>query len=72
MRILKEVFRCDDGDYARDNAYWKAHDIVAMIEALEERERPRLLDRVASLTEIYRELSAAYQAVKAEGDIPLA
>jgi tRNA(Arg) A34 adenosine deaminase TadA len=72
LRILKEVFRCEDGDYARENAYWKAHDILTLIEAVAEPERGRLLERVENLSEIYQDLSARYQAVKAEGDIPLA
>lgn len=72
LRILKEVFRCENGDYARDNAYWKASSIEDSIEALEEPDRSHLLERVEALSAIYRQLSATYQSVKEKGDIPLA
>lgn len=72
LRILKEVFRCEHGDYSRDNTYWKAYAIPTLIEDLEEPDRSRLLERLEALSAIYRELSEAYQAVKAAGDIPLA
>jgi len=29
LRILKEVFKCDHGQYAHENAYWKSHSIVS-------------------------------------------
>ncbi len=34
LRILDEVFRCPDGDYAPENSYWKSHDIQQMIQFL--------------------------------------
>lgn len=72
LRILNEVFRCKDGSYARENAYWKAHDIVNEIETRAEPERAELLTRVRELKGLYRELSAHYQRVKGETNIPLA
>ena len=68
LRILKEVFDCDDGAYVRDNAYWESHDIVNMI-ALE---NPSLEARVEKLTRVYGELSELYQASKPDNAIPLA
>jgi tRNA(Arg) A34 adenosine deaminase TadA len=74
LRILKEVFRCEDGGYARENAYWMSHDIVQEIERLAPSERDPLLARVTHLRAVYDELSDRYQSTKATKDgreIPL-
>ncbi len=71
LRILNEVFRCEGGEYVRENAYWTAHDIVAEIEARAEPERTELLTRVEELRRLYGELSAHYQSVKGKSEIPL-
>jgi tRNA(Arg) A34 adenosine deaminase TadA len=71
LRILSEVFRCENGGYARENAYWKAHGIVEEIEARAEPERAVLLVRVEELRRVYGELSAHYQRLKSGGEIPL-
>ena len=71
LRILREVFRCDDGGYARENVYWKSHDIVDEIEARAEPARAELLTRVEELRRLYADLSAHYQSIKTESEIPL-
>ncbi len=71
LRILSEVFLCENGSYARDNAYWKAHGIVNEIEVSAEPERAALLTRVEELRRLYGELSARYQSLKGESEIPL-
>lgn len=71
LRILKEVFRCDRGNYARDNPYWKSEDVVAGIEKLPPGERNVLMERVEHLRNIYDDLSQRYQATKGMGSIPL-
>jgi len=71
LRILNEVFRCEGGDYARENVYWTAHDIVEEIEARKEPERAELLTRVGEIRRLYAELSAHYQSLKGESEIPL-
>lgn len=71
LRILREVFRCEGGDYARANAYWRAHDIVEEIEARAEPKRAELLTRVETLRRLYRDLSSHYQSVKGDSAIPL-
>lgn len=71
LKILKEVFRCDDGDYAHENAYWKSYDIVAAIEQLPAPERVALLETVERLQRYYDELSHAYQSTKSNNAIPL-
>jgi tRNA(Arg) A34 adenosine deaminase TadA len=71
LRILSEVFRCENGGYARENAYWTAHGIVEEIEATAQPERGALLARVEELRRLYGELSAQYQRLKSGSEIPL-
>ena len=73
LRILKEVFRLAPGGYAAENHYWKSHDIVRLIDGLDEPDRTRLRGRVEKLAELYDGLSETYQGNKhlAEADIPL-
>jgi tRNA(Arg) A34 adenosine deaminase TadA len=71
LRILSEVFRCENGSYARENAYFQAHGIVEEIEARADPERGALLARVEDLRRLYGELSAHYQSLKGESEIPL-
>jgi len=71
LRILKEVFGCDDGAYVRDNAYWESHDIVHMIAAQTDLDNASLEARVEELTRVYGELSELYQASKPDNAIPL-
>lgn len=73
LHILKEVFGLAPGGYAAENRYWKSHNIVRLIEGLDESERGRLSARVAALGNLYAGLSETYQANKhlAGGDIPL-
>lgn len=71
LRILKEVFRCDHGDYARENAYWRSYDIVAAIDQLPDPEREALMKKVDDLQRQYDELSQRYQSSKSTTTIPL-
>ena len=70
LKILKEVFTLDPGGYNVENAFWKAHSLRRLIEDVPEAERQPLRQRVAGIARRYDELSAAYQASKAENDIP--
>jgi tRNA(Arg) A34 adenosine deaminase TadA len=72
LRILKEVFTLDPGGYNAENAYWKSYSIRHLIRALPMAGRDRLEARAAAIAERYDDLSAIYQAKKAENDIPLA
>ena len=72
LKILKEVFQIENGAYARKNAYWTSHSLLAMINKLPEEGRAPLLARVRALEGVYRELSDTYQASKGDTDIPLA
>jgi tRNA(Arg) A34 adenosine deaminase TadA len=72
LRILKEVFTLDPGGYNAENAYWKSYSIRHLIHALPTADRDRLEARAAAIAERYDDLSAIYQASKADNDIPLA
>ena len=72
LKILSEVFRLDNGSYARTNAYWTSHGVNTMIDQLPAAEQAPLQARVETLEGIYRQLSDTYQASKGASDIPLA
>ncbi|WP_373499945.1 nucleoside deaminase [Desulfococcus sp.] len=71
LKILKEVFLCAPGGYARRNAYWTARRIGDLIAACDEEARRGFDTRVRTLEKIYEGLSAVYQKGKANNDIPL-
>ncbi|TIP78319.1 MAG: nucleoside deaminase, partial [Mesorhizobium sp.] len=71
LKILKEVFTLDPGGYNAENAYWKSFSIRRLVRSLPEAERRRLETRIGTIAARYDELSDAYQASKAENDIPL-
>lgn len=72
LRILEEVFGCRNGAYHAENSYWRGRSLVAEIAFCDEPERADLHRRVEHLRNLYSELSATYQAQKAESEIPLA
>ena len=70
LRILAEVFRLDDGQYNRKNAYWSCWSIRDEIERLDESERGLLMERADRLGELYETLSEIYQKSKSASAIP--
>jgi tRNA(Arg) A34 adenosine deaminase TadA len=71
LRILHEVFAIEDGNYRRENAFWKANDLVRMIAELDRGSRETLVARIDEITAMYADFSEIYQAAKDKGDIPL-
>ena len=71
LKILKEVFTLEPGGYNAENAYWKSFSLRRLVRELPEAERVRLEARIGRIARRYDELSAGYQAGKAENDIPL-
>src|SRR5262249_21131727 len=71
LRILKEVFTLDPGGYNAENAYWKSYSLRKLVRELPTPARDRLGARIAEISARYDDLSARYQAHKAENDIPL-
>jgi len=71
LKILKEVFTLEPGGYNKENAFWESHSIRAMVRDLPEPQRQRLEARIDAIAATYDRLSSAYQASKADNDIPL-
>ena len=67
LKILSEVFRIENGDYARENAFWRSRSIDDLIGS----ESEDLKRRIRRLRSLYDELSSVYQASKRGSDIPL-
>ena len=67
LRILNEVFRIENGDYARENAFWRSRAIDELIGS----EGRDLRERISHLRTLYDELSSLYQGSKDDSDIPL-
>lgn len=72
LKILNEVFKCPDGSYRRDNAFWTCHAIADLIEALPAGdEKVNLQERRQALAKAYADMSQTYQDSKANNDLPL-
>ena len=67
LRILSEVFRIENGDYARENAFWRSRSIEELVGG----ESERLTARIGHLRSVYDELSSLYQGSKEDNGIPL-
>ncbi|MBW1650337.1 MAG: nucleoside deaminase [Deltaproteobacteria bacterium] len=72
LNILKEVFYCEDGDYAAINYYWKSFCLMDMAEHGTEKQQKKWMTKIFKLYEDYGMLSDAYQETKSEQYIPLA
>ena len=71
LRILGEVFRLEEGQYNRRNAYWSCWSIRDEIDCLDDSERRPLIEQAARLDKLYRALSEVYQKSKGASAIPL-
>lgn len=71
LRILEEVFGVQDGRYRHANAYWTSGSIADLVAAAPAGERAALQARTEALGATYADLSAIYQAHKADTGIPL-
>ncbi len=71
LKILKEVFKIDNGEYARDNEFWSSHDLIKMIKTLDSKSQKDLQAQVDRIIALYDEMSETYQTSKGNADIPL-
>lgn len=71
MRVLKEVFKCDDGNYAHENDYWTSYDLQQLIHQCETSDKQRFQQQVDELKVIYDQMPDTYQQSKSNNDIPL-
>ena len=71
LKILTEVFAVENGNYVRENAFWKSNSIVDIIANFPEDAAQSQQRRVDALVETYEALSATYQQSKGDAEIPL-
>lgn len=71
LKILKEVFNINKGEYIKDNYYWKSHSILQSISELQDSNKEKLLEKVGKIRDLYENLSKFYQSSKISNNIPL-
>ena len=71
LRILKEVFKINQGNYNKENNYWKSYSIIEKINLMNDPEYIELNIKIKQINEIYRDLSDLYQKFKSNNNIPL-
>ena len=71
LNILKEVFKINDGEYNKENYYWKSQNINLLIENLPQLEKEKKLSQLNEIKKKYQTLSNQYQENKDGNSIPL-
>lgn len=71
LKIMKEVFTLEDGEYNKSNAFWDSHSMMGMVAEMPEAKKADYQSRARAISDEYDRLSAKYQDSKAENDIPL-
>ena len=71
LSILKEVFHINEGEYQKENKYWKSFSIIDEIKGNKELNNPKFIDKIDKIKLLYEELSAEYQNTKVSNNIPL-
>lgn len=71
LKILQEVFKIEDGDYARKNAFWECKDLAALSAEVGGEKADERAAQIDAIRAAYDEMSATYQASKSDNDIPL-
>ncbi len=71
LNILKEVFKISDGEYNKENSYWKSQNINLLIQNLPNEKKEKILKQLDLIKKKYQTLSNKYQGIKSENSIPL-
>ena len=71
LNILKEVFKINDGEYNKENSYWKSQNINLLIENLPTSKKENILKQLDEIKKKYQTLSNQYQENKDGNSIPL-
>ncbi len=71
LNILKEVFKINDGEYNKENSYWKSQNINLLIEKLPTSKKEKILSQLREIKKKYQKLSNQYQENKDGKSIPL-
>ena len=69
LKILKQLFKLDPGEYARENEYWKSKSIRNMIAECDAKAGSEFMNRVEDIKNRYAELSDTYQQNKGHENI---
>ena len=71
LKILKEVFKVNNGEYNKEKSYWKSHNINMLIEELSSSKKEKFINQIKEIKKNYITLSNKYQLSKHENFIPL-
>ena len=71
LNILKEVFHISEGEYKKDNKYWKSISIIDEIKKNDGLNNPIFNEKIDKIKLLYEELSVEYQNKKISNNIPL-
>jgi hypothetical protein len=71
LKILKEVFKVNNGEYNKENSYWKSHNINMLIKNLSSLKKEKFINQFKEIKQNYIALSNKYQLSKNENFIPL-
>jgi len=71
LKILKEVFDVDPGEYRTTNAFWDSHSLRRLSTELGGSESSDLAEKIDRITQQYESLSNSYQSNKDNNAIPL-
>jgi hypothetical protein len=71
LKILKEVFKVNYGEYNKKNSYWKSYNINKLIEDLSSARKEKFISQLKEIKKNYISLSNKYQMSKNENFIPL-
>ena len=71
LKILKEVFKIDKGQYTKNNSFWQSYSIIEEINKLQNSENDKLLAKIKEINKLYEDISNNYQSAKNSNHIPL-
>ena len=71
LKILKEVFNIDKGQYSKNNTFWQSYSILEEIRELQNSEKDKLLAKIKEINKLYEGISNNYQSAKNSNHIPL-
>lgn len=71
LMILQEVFKIEDGNYARQNAFWTCQSLSNLSDEIGGDKAAARAAQIAAIHTAYDEMSETYQATKSDNDIPL-
>ncbi len=71
LKILKEVFKVNNGKYNKENFYWKSHNINMLIKNLSSLKKEKFMNQLEKIKKTYIDLSEKYQKSKNENFIAL-